>query len=349
MRGLTLRLRMVVAVVLGLAAVASVALVFQRWLTAPLDIEDQYVLTVARGAGAGSIAAQLANDGLLRRPAWFAAYARLTGQDRQIQSGEYVLDAPTTPDALLARLVAGDVKLHSFTIVEGWTVQQLLAALDRHPAIEKTLGPTDAMPLDARLLADKLGMQAAHAEGWFFPETYRFPRGTTDAEMLRRAHALMRQRLQAAWEQRAPGLPLASDYDALILASIIERETALASERPQIAGVFVRRLQQGMRLQTDPTVIYGLGAEFDGNLRRRDLRTDTPYNTYTRAGLPPTPIALPGEGALRAAVNPAEGSALFFVATGRDDGSHKFSDTLDEHNAAVAQYLATLRARRDDS
>lgn len=192
----------------------------------------------------------------------------------------------------------------------------------------------------------RLGEAGTHPEGQFFPDTYRFPRGIADTEIYRQAHALMRARLAQAWAQRAEDVPLKNPYEALILASIIEKETALASERKAISGVFSRRLRRGMRLQTDPSVIYGLGADFDGNITRRDLVTDTPYNTYTRAGLPPTPIALPGAGALVAAVQPEAGDTLYFVATGLEDGSHYFSKTLEEHNIAVQRYLKTLRARR---
>ena len=235
----------------------------------------------------------------------------------------------------------GRVRLHALTVLEGWTVRDLLAALAKHPAIRQTLNVET--PIE---LAAALELEYPHAEGWFFPETYRFPRGTTDVQFLRTAHELMRRRLADAWSTRALVPSLKDSYGALILASIVERETALDSERRQIAGVFIRRLQKGMRLQTDPTVIYGLGASFDGNLTRRHLKTDSPYNTYTRRGLPPTPISLPGEAALRAAVNPDSGEALYFVASGRGDGSHVFTKTLEEHNAAVAQYLAELRRRK---
>jgi UPF0755 protein len=217
---------------------------------------------------------------------------------------------------------------------------ELLDAIRAHPAIRQTLEVEE--PAD---LAMAIGIEQAHAEGWFFPDTYRFPRGTADVDLLRRAHRVMQEQLSEAWDQRLPGLVLTDPYEALILASIIERETALESERPEIAGVFIRRLEKGMRLQTDPTVIYGLGSEFTGNLTRKHLESDTPYNTYTRSGLPPTPIAMPGRAALHAAVNPAPGDALYFVATGRDDGSHYFTATLSEHNAAVAKYLKQLREK----
>ena len=216
-------------------------------------------------------------------------------------------------------------------MVEGWTFQQLRQALSEHPKIAHTLGALS----DAEIMA-RLGRPGEHPEGRFFPDTYHFPIGTSDEAFLRRALAAMDQRLNHVWSQRRSDLPFNDPYQALILASIIEKETRLPAERPTIAGVLARRLRKGMPLQTDPTVIYGLGQAFSGNLRRQDLLADTPYNTYTRKGLPPTPIALPGEGALAAAVNPTSGDALYFVATG--EGGHAFSATLEEHNRAVRRY-----------
>jgi UPF0755 protein len=243
---------------------------------------------------------------------------------------------------LLRKFVTGDVRLYSFTIVEGWTFRDLMSGLHRHDAIRKTLADEGWQQL-----VGSLGSDATHPEGLFLPETYRFAKGTSDREVLRRAYEMMARALDEEWSSRAADLPLADPYEALILASIVERETAREDERARIAGVFVRRLQKGMRLQTDPTVIYGIGPDFDGNLTRRDLQTSTPYNTYTRAGLPPTPIALPGRAAIHAALNPAPGPELYFVATGLPDGSHRFSATKAEHDAAVAEYLARLRQSRN--
>lgn len=328
-----------------LAIVALVAGGFGAWLrdylVSPLNISQEgYTLVVERGSSLRGVAAQLADDRVLRTPGVFAGYGRVSGLAGRIQAGEFMLQAGDTPAQLLDMLVEGRVKLHSITIVEGWTVAELLAALTAHPAIAQTL------ELDSpEELSEALGLDFPHPEGLFFPDTYRFPRETTDVELLLQAHELLTARLKAAWAQREPHGVLDEPYDGLILASIIERETALQSERPQVAGVFVRRLERGMRLQTDPTVIYGLGESFDGNLTRRHLQTDSPYNTYMRSGLPPTPIALPGESALQAMAHPESGDALFFVATGRDDGSHVFSATLDEHNAAVSRYLAMLKRR----
>lgn len=312
------------------------------YLFAPLDVPaDGYVLDVVRGSSLTGVTDELANAGLLRYPQVLAWYGRATGQAARIQAGEYTLTQDATPSSVLNQLVEGRVTLHALTILEGWTVPDLLAALGRHAAIRQTLNIETAEEL-----ARALELDYPHAEGWFFPDTYHFPRGTTDVELLNTAHTLMVEQLADAWAGRAIGTGLNSPYEVLILASIVERESALQSERPQIAGVFSRRLSRGMRLQTDPTVIYGIGPAFDGNLTRRHLGTDTPYNTYMRKGLPPTPIALPSESALRAAVNPDSGNALYFVATGRDDGSHTFTATLEEHNAAVARYLAALRQRK---
>ena len=239
---------------------------------------------------------------------------------------------------MLDRLVSGQVYLHQITAIEGWRFVDLLEAVRNHPAVTVT-------PLDPIEIMAALGAPGVNPEGQFAPDTYRFARGTTDLAILEQAYTAMQAQLATVWSGRSPTAAVDTPYEALILASIIEKETALASERRQISGVFSRRLKRGMRLQTDPTVIYGLGSDFDGNLKRTDLNRDTPYNTYTRAGLPPTPIALPGLESLRAAVDPDEGSALYFVATGSADGSHSFSATLEDHNRAVADYLRRLRSR----
>ena len=337
-------LKILAGVLIVVAATAIVfAIQFTRFLDGPIVVpEDGVEFEIRSGAAFRQVADDLGDRGIISDPVFFRAYARIAGEAGNIQAGEYVLDAGLTPRTLLDKFVSGEVRLYSFTIVEGWTFRELLAALADDPVVESTL-EYDDWPA---LLAD-IGAAESHPEGLFLPETYRFPRGTTDAELLRQAYELQVNVLEEAWESRAVGLPLNSPYDALILASIVEKETALASERPRIAGVFTRRLQTRMRLQTDPTVIYGIGVDFNGNLTRRDLRTDTPYNTYTRSGLPPTPIALPGAAAIQAAVNPADGTELFFVATGLGDGSHKFSDTKDEHDQAVREYLARQRANRN--
>lgn len=325
-----------------IAAGAGVAWT-KAFLNEPLRIgAGGYLLDVSKGRSLTSVANKLAAENILSYPRVFAFYGRMSDSASRIQAGEYEIKAGATPKSLLEQLVAGRVKLHALTIIEGWTIAELLDSIRTHPAIEQTLqleSPGD--------LATAIQLDYTHPEGLFFPDTYRFPRGTTDVELLRRAYELMQERLAEVWSDRGPELILDEPYDALILASIVERETALDSERPEVAGVFVRRLEKGMRLQTDPTVIYGLGEAFTGNLTRKHLESDSPYNTYTRKGLPPTPIALPGEAALRAVVNPAPGDALYFVATGRPDGSHYFTATLSEHNAAVTRYLNVLRDKSD--
>ncbi|WP_240901315.1 endolytic transglycosylase MltG [Thioalkalivibrio sp. XN279] len=328
--------------VLGTLAAGAAGWWAWRSLDQPGPAAAAVVVEIPAGASLSRIARRLEDAGVIEHALLFEWYGRASGQAGKVRAGEYRFPAHGTAREAMARLVSGEVVLHALTIVEGWNFRQLRAALAGHEAIALQLAEVP----DAELMA-RLGKPGMHPEGWFLPETYRFPRGTTELELLRMAHAAMERALAETWAARADDLPLESPYEALVLASIIEKETGLADERREIAGVFARRLERGMRLQTDPTVIYGLGPEFDGDLRRADLRADTPYNTYTRHGLPPTPIAMPGRGALAAAVNPADGKALYFVATGRPDGSHYFSTTLEEHNRAVARYLATLRERRN--
>ncbi len=269
--------------------------------------------------------------------AW-RALARQLDVAGSLKVGEYALEPGLSPRTLLLNMRNGKVINYRLTIVEGWNIRQLRAALNAAtPLLHET------SQLDDAALMKKLGHAGQHPEGRFLPETYVYSRGDSDVDVLLRAHEAMDKALAQVWKTRAADLPLKSPEEALILASIIEKETGLASERPQIAGVFTRRLKLGMKLQTDPTVIYGIGSAYDGNIRRRDLLTDTPYNTYTRSGLTPTPIAMPGLDALRAAVNPAEGDALFFVAIGDGSGGHVFSPSLAAHNAAVARYLQQLR------
>ncbi|MBT8085096.1 MAG: endolytic transglycosylase MltG [Woeseia sp.] len=311
-----------------------------RWLATPLELPDEGVeFQIAPGTALATVSAQLAARGVLDRPRLFTWYSRLSGKASAVHAGEYLLQAGTSPEQLLQKFVSGDVRLHSFTIIEGWTFREMLSAMATVEKLQHTLSYEDWPALLAELGADAL-----HPEGMFLPETYRFPAGTTDVDLLRQAHELLRVTLAMEWSERDEDLPLATPYEALILASIIEKETGRADERARIAGVFVRRLQKRMRLQTDPTVIYGIGVDFNGDLTRRDLRTDTPYNTYTRSGLPPTPIALAGRAAIHAALHPEPGKALFFVATGLGDGSHRFSETKEQHDAAVREYLVRLRA-----
>jgi UPF0755 protein len=324
--------------VLALSAAVAGALAW-RELNTPLPVPAEGVFVrIESGTPLRRVTADLADRGFLTRPWLLAAYARFTGDAVRVRAGEYELEAGTTPLAFLAKLVDGDVYMHQITIVEGSRFADVLAALRSHEAIAATT-------LDGAAIMTELGAPGVHPEGQFFPDTYRFPYGTSDVDVLRVAHAELASQLQAAWQARSPDLLLKNDYEALILASIIEKETALPSERRMIAGVFHERLRLNMRLQTDPTVIYGLGDAFDGNLRRQDLERDTAYNTYTRSGLPPTPIALPGAEALQAAVSPEISGALYFVATGRGDGSHYFSKTLEEHERAVRDYVQLLRSQ----
>lgn len=262
----------------------------------------------------------------------------------KLKVGEYDLTAPLTVSELLQRMRDGKVVQHRLTIVEGWNFRQLRNALARATPLEQQTVDLD----DAAVMA-ALGHEGQHPEGRFLPETYVYQRGDSDLDVLKRAYAAMSRALDQAWQGRAEGLPLNSPYELLTLASIIEKETGLAAERPQIAGVFTRRLKMGMRLQTDPTVIYGLGSAYDGNIRKADLTTDTPYNTYTRAGLTPSPIAMPGVAALQAAAHPADGDALYFVAIGDGSGGHVFSATYAQHQAAVAGYLQRLRQARQQT
>jgi len=340
----------VLKISIGLIAVAVLALAvlgiqFNQFLSTPVTVPDDGAELVIRpGAAFGQVSTELGERGIISRPTFFRLYARLSGKAPSIHAGEYLIEPGTTPADLLEKFVSGDVKLYSFTIIEGWTFRELVAALANNPAIAQTMQYEDWPAL-----LETIGATESYPEGLFLPETYRFPLGTSDVDILRQSYQLMRDVLAAEWEARGNNLPLKSPYEALVLASIVEKETALASERPQIAGVFVRRLLAGMRLQTDPTVIYGIGPDFNGNLTRQDLRTDTPYNTYTRGGLPPTPIALAGRAAINAALNPEDGTALYFVATGLGDGSHKFSDTKEEHDRAVQEFLVRQRAARDRS
>ena len=319
-------------VLVGSLLLAWAWMQYQGFRETPLAIGPEgLVYEVPRGASLAAVALDLEARGVIDNARYLAWYGRYTGQANRIRAGEYRLEPGLDPDGLLALLVSGRTVTYGLTLIEGWNIRQVRAAVAAHPVLEHTLEDVD----DAALMA-LLGRPGQHPEGRFFPDTYHFSRGTSDLDFLRRAMQAMDRELEAAWAARVADIPLETPYQALILASIIEKETGLAEERRDIAGVFARRLRLGMKLQTDPTVIYGMGERFDGNIRRADLREDTPYNTYVHKGLPPTPIAMPGREALRAAVDPAPGEALYFVSRG--DGSHVFSATLEEHNAAVRKY-----------
>jgi len=332
-----------VAIVVLLAAGGALALYFnvRAWVVAPIEqLSDAVVYEVPRGATLRGVLNALAERNIIERPRTLSLWLQYVRRNYSLKAGEYELQPGMSPLDIAELLHSGKVLLYKVTVVEGATAADFRRSVAAQPHVSITLND---VPGD--VLMKMLGSPYPNPEGLFFPDTYRFPKGATDLELLRQSHARMLSELERAWSNRDPNLPLANAYEALILASIVEKETALSSERAQIAGVFVNRLRKGMRLQTDPTVIYGMGDAYDGNIRKVDLQRDTPYNTYTRRGLPPTPICLPGSDSIRAAVRPEHTDALFFVATGKGDGSHYFSSTLEEHNAAVQRYLKTLRRR----
>jgi len=287
--------------------------------------------TIKSGTSLKKIGEDLTQRGILQHPYYFMLEGRLQGSDSRIKAGEYLLNPETTQRQLLAQFVDGKVVQHSLSLIEGWSYKKIMNAVSSNERLVQTL-PN----VDGKIVMTALGYPEVDPEGRFFPDTYHFPSGMTDIEFLHRAYEAMEHVLQKEWQERDDGLPYKTSDEALIMASIIEKETAVAEERAAIAGVFVRRLQKGMKLQTDPTVIYAMGDDFHGNIRRKDLKIDSPYNTYFYAGLPPTPIALPGVEAIHAALHPEAGDSLYFVAKG--DGSHYFSKTLKEHNRAVARY-----------
>ncbi|MGB3268331.1 MAG: endolytic transglycosylase MltG [Rhodanobacter sp.] len=329
------RLRwLLLLVVLAVAAALAVGWNdYHRFSVSALNVSpQQHSIDVGRGTSFKGIVAELQRQGLTTASPW---YWRLLAEQMHVagklHAGEYALAPGITPRQLLADMAAGKVLQRNFTIVDGWTFAELRQALARADVLQH-----DTSGLDDATVMQRIGAGGEAPEGRFLPETYAYVKGDSELDILRRAHAAMERTLAALWAGRAPGLPLATPYEALILASIVEKETGRADERAKIAGVFVRRLENHMLLQTDPSVIYGMGARYDGNIRRSDLTTDTPYNTYTRPGLPPTPIALPGKPAIEATLHPAAGDALYFVARG--DGSHVFSSTLAEHNRNVDCY-----------
>ena len=322
--------------ILLLLVVVLVALVlldrYRQFSNTVLDIPGEEMLyNVPPGSSLNRLAYDLHEQKIIRYPRLLILLGREMDAARRLQAGEYILQQGLTPRTLLQQLVDGEINQYKLTLIEGHSFREMLQRVKEDPVLVQTL--TDET--DAEIMA-MIGQPDQHPEGRFLPDTYYFTRGMTDVEFLARAYQAMSDELSLAWDGREEGLPLQTPYEALILASIVEKETGVAEERPVIAGVFVRRLQKGMRLQTDPTVIYGMGEAFDGNIRKRDLLKDTPYNTYTRDGLPPTPIAMPGADAIHAALHPASGKSLYFVATG--GGRHYFSVTLKQHNLAVDKY-----------
>ena len=340
--GICRRLRVIKSLfkgLLGLLVLAgALAVAAYLWLHHPMGSRVSHApadavfdLSIEPGTSPKTMAQMVVDAGADVPPMALYAWFRLSGQSRQMRAGSYEFNAQTTPVRLLSMLVRGEESLRTLTLVEGWNMRQLRQALAKADQLR-----ADSPNLDDAALMAQLGRPGVHPEGRFFPDTYSYAKGSSDLAVLKRAMKAMDKQLDKIWQARSPKTAVKSPEEALILASIVEKETGKASDRPQIAGVFNNRLRMGMLLQTDPTVIYGLGVSFDGNLRRNDLRRDTPYNTYTRAGLPPTPIAMPGKASLVAAVQPASTRALYFVAKG--DGSSHFSESLDEHNRAVNRY-----------
>ena len=324
--------RLLVALLL---VAAGLGIALRQWALRPLGGDEAAAapveVTIAPGSAVRSIGAQIEAAGVPMQPLLFTALARIERRATRLQAGTYAIAATLTPEQLLDKLESGDVVRITLVIPEGWTFAQMRATIARHPDVRQTAAGLG----DAALMA-AIGAPAGAPEGQFFPDTYVFTRGTTDLDLYKRAYRAMQRRLGDAWASRAADLPLATPYEALTLASVVEKETGRPEDRPQVAAVFINRLRRGMLLQTDPTVIYGLGARYDGNLRKADLAADTPYNTYVRPGLPPTPIALVGVASLAAVVNPPRSDALYFVARG--DGTSQFSEKLVDHNRAVDRY-----------
>ncbi len=305
---------------------------FYYWMQQAIFAEGEVKeFTIKPGSSVRASARQVYEAGIPVQPLMFEALARLLGKENRLKAGSFEIEAGKTPVDLLNKIVNGDFSMASLAVIEGWTFQQMRKLVDAHPAIKhETLGMSEAD------LMRKITPDFSQAEGLFFPDTYRFAKGSTDVQLYQQAHTQLLKKLDEAWKIRIDGLPYKNRYEALTMASIIEKETGQKSERPMIASVFVNRLRTGMLLQTDPTVIYGMGERYQGKIYKRDLLTDTPYNTYTRAGLPPTPIALPGMESISAALDPARSDALYFVARG--NGTSQFSDNLNDHNRAVNKY-----------
>lgn len=319
-------------VVFSLVVVAAGGIWLVRFAVTPVELpEEGRLFDIDRGLGVSQVARKLNSDGIVENANAFIALVRVLGKSSEMKAGSYEVAGTLTPLRLIEQLTRGEFTKGQIRFIEGWTFRQVREVLDQHPALlHETKGWTALEILKA------LDAKETHPEGLFFPDTYHFAAGTSDLTILRQAYDKMHTTLDATWRKRADRLPVKAKYQALILASIVEKETGDPGERKMVAAVFVNRLRKRMRLQTDPTVIYGLGEKFDGNLRKRDLLTDQPYNTYTRYGLPPTPIAMPGEAAIEATMQPADTRALYFVAKG--DGTHYFSNNLTEHNQAVNRY-----------
>ena len=306
---------------------------YKKFLNDPIQLTTNSLLyTVKSGVTFKQIALDLVESGVLEYPWYFIVLSRITDQAHKVKTGEFQIKPGMKPEELLNLLTKGEVVQHSITLVEGWTFKQMMAAIKANDQIKQTLDVSDEM-----LVVKKLSLEGGYATGWFYPDTYYFPKTFSDFSLLKRMHKIMLRELNKAWQSKDKNSPIKKPFDAIILASIIEKESGKKSERKKISGVFSRRLIKRMRLQSDPTVIFGLGDRYDGNIRKRDLRGDTPYNTYVHYGLPPSPIANPGKNSIIAALHPAPGKSLYFVADGT--GGHYFSSTLREHNNAVRKYI----------
>jgi UPF0755 protein len=331
MRKLLPKLSSLLAIVFVVIGILSISIA--RTMEKNNGLESPIIIELKRGSTVRTLANQLKQHQLLEYPELLIIWARVNGYATRLQAGEFTIQPGETLTDLLNDIVSGHVRQYALTLVEGWSFKQFMQAINEHEAIDHTL-----QDMDNEQIMSALGFEGEHPEGRFFPDTYFIHKNITDVEALLRAYNVMAETLQREWDKREEGLPFKNSYEALILASIVEKETAAADERPVIAGVFINRLRKNMRLQTDPTVIYGIGDEYDGDIRFRDLRKDTPYNTYTRRGLTPTPIAMPGIDAIKAVLHPAKTDYLYFVAIHDGSGRHKFSSTLEEHEKAVDKF-----------
>jgi len=324
--------------ILFIALLLATAVDMYLFLNKPMLNTETVLYELAPGSSGSLMARQLKSQGLIKRHYYISLWARISGQSRKLKAGEYQIEAGMTPADLLDAMVNAKVQQYSLTLIEGWTYWQMMAHINQSPHLKHNLHGRSI-----EQIMEAIGHPGEHPEGLFYPDTYNFPKGMSDIQFLKRAYLEMNSRLQTAWATRDQDLPFKTPYEALTMASIVEKESALADERNRIAGVFINRLKTKMRLQTDPTIIYGLGPEFDGDIKFKDLKSDTPYNTYTRHGLPPTPIAMPGQGAIDAVMHPDQTPYLYFVARGDASGSHIFSTTLKDHQNAVNKFQKKRR------
>ncbi|MDH5612173.1 MAG: endolytic transglycosylase MltG [Gammaproteobacteria bacterium] len=323
----------IAALIFAIAILTTASVLISQTMSSPNALSESQIIELKPGATIRSLAAQLEQHDLIKYPKILILWTRLNGDAKHLQAGEYIIHPAMTLSDLIDNITTGRVHQYSLKLLEGWTFKEFMQAINSNEAIDHNL-----INSSQKEILEQLEINYDHPEGLFFPETYHIHKNISDLDVLKRAHELMKKNLHDLWDERDEGLPFETPYEALILASIVEKESAVPEERALIAGVFINRLRKNIRLQTDPTVIYGIGDKYDGDIRFRDLRTDTPYNTYTRKGLPPTPIAMPGFGSIKAVMHPAKTDYLYFVAINDNSGRHKFSSTLVEHNKAVDQY-----------